>query len=245
MKKLPTFTAITQARMSSTRLPGKVALPLCHSTVLGIHLQRILQSTYIDQVVVASTREENSQQIASIAKQYSSPIVYGDVNDVLGRFQLVAESYESDFYLRFTSDCPLIDARIVDQLIDNFLKSGADYGSNTINPTYPDGMDVEIFSRQALLRTSELATQNYDREHVTSFMRDSGLFKLYSLENSIDLSKYRLTLDTAEDFEVLEQLIKKCGDDKTCLDYIHFLENNPDILKINSKFERNFNAIRG
>lgn len=233
------IVAITQARYSSSRLPGKVLLKLGESTVLDLHLQRIRQSKRIDEWIVATTKEKESDQIIEIAKRNNCQVYQGDLNDVLDRFYQAVKDTKADYVIRFTSDCPLIDPAYIDDLIRVFLEKNVDYACNCLKPTLPDGMDAEIFTFKALEDAWKNAKKKSEREHVTPFIRDCGKFKVYSLEYKKDLSKYRLTLDTPEDYELISQLVSACGENFSMEGYLDYLISNPDLFSLNSKYERN------
>lgn len=233
------IVAITQARFSSSRLPGKVLLPLGSATVLDLHLKRIKKSQLINQFVVATTNEPESIEIESIAKKNNFLCFHGSLDDVLDRFYHAAKNLKADYVVRLTSDCPLIDSFYIDDLISKFLEKKVDYASNCLRPTLPDGMDAEIFSLAALETAWKDSHKKSDREHVTPFIRDCGKFKIYSVEYPLELEKYRLTLDTSEDYELIKRLVTEVGESGNTEDYIMCLNRNPAWLEINSKYERN------
>lgn len=231
--------AITQARLSSSRLPEKVLKILGTKTVLGLHLERLKKSKLIDKLVVATTAEAGNEKLISIINEQQVDFFQGSLNDVLDRFYQTAKLFRPDYIVRLTSDCPLIDAGLVDELIEKFLKSGADYGSNCVNPTYPDGFDAEIFSFKALEKAWLEAKLNSDREHVTPYIKKHTSKVLFSLENRFDLSHYRLTLDNEEDYLLLTALVKELGDKETWETYTDYLIKHPELTKINKHLERN------
>lgn len=231
--------AITQARYSSSRLPGKVLKPLGTATVLDLHLKRIKRSKLINQFVVATTNEAESVEIELIAKKNQFNCFHGSLDDVLDRFYQAAKKFQPDYVLRLTSDCPLIDSFYIDDLINKFLEKKVDYASNCLKPTLPDGMDAEIFTFLSLETAWKEAKKKSEREHVTPFIRDCGKFKIESVEYPFDFGKFRLTLDTVEDYDLLLKIVQKVGEDATMKDYVHCLIKNPEWLKLNSKYERN------
>lgn len=231
--------AITQARFSSSRLPGKVLKSLGSATVLDLHLKRVKKSKLITQVVVATTDEVQSVEIEMIAKRNSVDCFHGSLHDVLDRYYQTAKQYNPDYVVRITSDCPLIDPLYIDDLIKTFLEKKVDYAANCINPTLPDGMDTEIFTFAALEDAWKNAFLGSDREHVTPFIRNNDQFQTYSLEYSDKLGNYRLTLDTQEDYDLISKLVDTVGEDASVEDYIQCLKKNPEWIEINSKHERN------
>lgn len=231
--------AISQARFSSSRLPGKVLLPLGTGTVLDLHLKRIKKSKLITDFAAATTNEPEAGQIEKIALQNDFSCFRGSLDDVLDRFYQCAKSVKPDLVVRLTSDCPLIDPYYIDDLIKNFLNKKVDYSANCLNPTLPDGMDAEIFSFAALESAWKEATKKSEREHVTLFIRNCGKFKIDSLEYPLDFGKFRLTLDTSEDYNLINKLVTKVGESGSMQDYIQCLIEHPEWLTINSQYERN------
>lgn len=231
--------AITQARFSSSRLPGKVLKTLGDATVLDLHLKRIKKSKLINQFVVATTDEPESKEIDLIAQRNDFGCFHGSLEDVLDRFYQAAKVIQPDYIVRLTSDCPLIDSFYIDDLIEKFLDKKVDYAANCLNPTLPDGMDAEIFTFAALETAWKEAMKKSEREHVTPFIRDCGKFLIESVEYPLELGKFRLTLDTQEDYELIKKLVAQIGEDGTTQEYIQCLIKNPEWLEINSKFKRN------
>lgn len=233
------IVGITQARLSSTRFPGKILKPLGSGTVLGLHLKRIKQVVEISNFIVAAATEDGNEKIKNIALANGFDFFEGDKEDVLDRFYQAAKTTGADVVIRLTSDCPLIDPCYIKDLIIKFNESGADYATNCLIPNLPDGMDAEIFTFSSLKIAWENAKLKSDREHVTPFIRNSGLFKILSVDYSLGLGEYRMTLDTEEDYNLLKVLVERCGENNGMMDYVNYLKNNPEIKKMNSKFERN------
>lgn len=237
--------AVTQARVGSTRLPAKILKEVNGVSLLETHLRRILNSKRISSLKVATTNEEGVDRIVSIADKAGVAIHKGSVEDVLDRFYQTVKDEKPDYVLRLTSDCPLIDPSIIDQVIDLAVSSGADYVSNTLDVTYPDGMDCECFKFSALEKAWNEATLKSDREHVTPYIwrnstvKGGELFKSVCLKNSEDWSDLRITVDTPEDFEVIKTVIKNLGTEKSCTEYVEFIKRHKEISDINSSFGRN------
>lgn len=232
--------AITQARYGSTRLPGKILLKVNGQTLLETHLRRILKSKKIDELIVATTYETQSDEIIDIAKKMNVEYFQGSTENVLERFYAAAKPSNPDYVVRLTSDCPLIDASVIDQAIDKCLNEQLDYCSNTLDPTFPDGIDVEVFTYKALEKAFMEATLMSEQEHVTPFIWKRStflgqeLFSSANLYHSEDLSSYRITLDTEQDFEVISSLIKMKGVDCEWWEYIDVLKNNRVLNGVNS-----------
>jgi spore coat polysaccharide biosynthesis protein SpsF (cytidylyltransferase family) len=241
--------AITQARYGSTRLPAKILKTVDGTTLLEIHLRRLLQSKCISKLKIATTDEEGSKYIIDIANKVGVDYCQGSVNDVLSRFVKTAEGENPDYIVRVTSDCPLIDPSYVDQAIELCINGGYDYVSID-GKSFPDGMDCEVFKYSALLRADKEAKLQSEREHVTPYIWKNGtvkggtLFKSERVYHSEDWSNYRITVDTPEDFSLVECLIKTLGSDKSCEEYVSYLKEHPDLMKINSMYERNEGYVK-
>lgn len=237
--------AITQARVGSTRLPGKVLKIIGGKTLLEIHLGRILQSKLINKLKVATTIEPEATKIIAIADKLGVESFRGSVDDVLERFYLTAWPEKPDYVVRLTSDCPLIDSMEIDKVIEKCITGQYDYVSNTLEPTFPDGMDVEVFKFSALKKAYQEAILKSDHEHVTPYIwrnssfKGGNIFKSFNIRYQEDFSKYRLTVDTQEDFSLIESLITSLGFDRSWQDYVVYLKQNSELLSINSKHERN------
>lgn len=237
--------AVTQARYGSTRLPAKVLKEVNGETLLETHLKRILQSDMITGLIVATTNENGSDKIVKIAEKLNLPSYRGSVNDVLDRFYQAVVNEKPDYIVRITSDCPLIDPQIIDKVIHLGIDNDCDYVSNTLDPTYPDGMDCECFKFSILEKTWKEASLKSDREHVTPYIwRNSSykggtLFKSLCLKNDNDQSSIRLTVDNIEDFEVIKHLINALGTNKSCREYVDYLMKHKEIAQLNSSYKRN------
>jgi spore coat polysaccharide biosynthesis protein SpsF len=240
------IVSITQARLSSSRFPSKVIQKVNGLSMIDLHLERINKSKLINNRVLAIGDEENASTIIESLKNKKGILFsFGSVADVLDRFYQAVVNIEADYVVRLTSDCPLIDPALIDQVIEFAIAGDYDYVSNALEPTFPDGMDAEVFRKEVLVEAWKKATEPKDREHVTPYIWKSFFdpiknFKVGSYKNDQeDLSNFRLTLDYEEDFLAISHLIKHVGPDANYKDYVSYLKNNPDIYKINSKFIRN------
>lgn len=233
------IVAITQARIGSSRLPRKVLLPLGSSTVLATHLKRVSKSKFISKIVVATTFETESSLIIDIAKDNTCSVFQGSTNDVLDRYYQAAKEVSADIIIRLTSDCPLIDHNYIDNLIEVFKDNKFEYISNCFPATLPDGMDAEIFTFNILEKAWKKSTLKSDREHVTPFIRENFPETCHYLTYQPDYSKIRLTLDTQEDYQVINSLVNNCGWDKPLESYIEYIKKNPDLMNTNSHIKRN------
>ena len=237
--------AITQARYGSTRLPAKILKEVNGVTLLEVHLRRILQSKIVTKLKVATTDEEGSKYIIDICNKQEVEYHQGAIDDVLDRFYQTALPEKPDYIVRVTSDCPLIDPEIIDKVIKICIDGGYDYASNTLIPTYPDGMDVEVFTFAALEKAWKEANLLSEHEHVTPFIKNNSsvmggtLFKSFNVVNNVDLNEIRITVDEQRDFEVIKTLIEEVGIDKHCADYVAYLDAHKEVKDINSSIKRN------
>lgn len=233
--------AIVQARYNSTRFPGKVVKKIDHQSVLEILIKRLSKSKNISKIIVACPKHSKDKEIISICSKLGINFFLGSDNNVLDRFYKAAKKYKASNILRVTADCPLIDAEIVDNLISNFFLNKVDYASNTNPPTFPDGLDVEIFKFSALKIAYFKAKKSYEKEHVTPYIINNRKFKKFNLHNSKDYSFLRLTLDEKEDFILIEKIIKNFKKNLyfNLNSILNFYENNKNFFSINKHIMRN------
>ena len=235
--------AIIQARISSTRLPGKVLKPLAGKTVLEHIVGRVSCANLVDQVVVATTNNLADKEITSLCKKKGIDYFCGSELNVLERYYKAAKAYNAEVVIRVTSDDPLKDPQVINKAIKIFFQNDYDYVSNTIKPTYPDGLDVEVFSFDALARAYSKAILTSEKEHVTPYIwKNPVLFKLHNFKSETDFSYMRWTLDTEEDYEFIKIIydkVYKPGEVFLMNDVIDFLEKNPELLNINHHYNRN------
>ena len=241
------IVAVIQARMGSRRLPGKVLLDLKGKPDLWHVVTRVSRAKKIDKIVVATTTLPEDCQIEELCQRENIDVFRGSVDDVLDRFyqavsNLQKQGNKIEFVVRITADCPLIDPEIIDAVIDRIKEGNYDYVSNVIPPTYPDGLDVEVFTVNALKDAYEHAQLTSDREHVTPFIINSGSLKKSNISHSVDLSSLRWTLDEPEDYEFIRQIFNYLYDQNprfTMSDVLHLLTTHPELQRINKKFLRN------
>jgi spore coat polysaccharide biosynthesis protein SpsF len=231
------IAAIIQARMGSTRLPGKVLMDLGGKTVLARVVERLRRSTRINEIIVAMTCSVADDAIVRECQQLGVSSFRGSENDVLDRYYRAARVCGAAVVVRITSDCPVIDPQLVDETIQMFQDERADYGSNVFPRTYPRGLDTEVFTVSALEQAWRDAREPYEREHVTPyFYRRPELFKMVSRRGRIDYSQYRWTLDTVEDLELLRTIYARFGneDDFSWGEVIQLMEREPRLTEVNS-----------
>lgn len=228
---------IIQARTGSKRLPKKIFYKIDKNlTVLEFLINQINSCKKINKTIIATTKLKKDDVIEKFCKKAKIEIFRGDENDVLDRYYSCAIENNFDIIIRITSDCPLIDPKIIDKMIIIFKKTKIDYFSNTLEKSFPKGMDVEIFTIDALKKSWLEAKLNSDREHVTKFIRRRRKFKKMSFKNSQDDSKVRITVDYIQDVYMLRELIKKIKERPVLLKHIiQKIDEFPKIKKINSK----------
>ncbi len=235
--------AVIQARMGSTRLPDKVLMKLADKTVLEHIVVRVSKSELVREVVVATTVNKRDLEIVRLCAMKGISIFCGSEEDVLDRYYQAAKHFKMKNIVRITADCPLIDPQVIDRTIKLYIDTGADYASNILEETFPDGLDVEVFSFDALEAAWKDARLMSEREHVTPYIRkNSGRFSTASLKHNIDLSGKRWTLDTQEDLEFLKIIFENIyykRPDFNMTDILTFIEKYPEIERINSEALRN------
>ncbi|WP_342531955.1 glycosyltransferase family protein [Lysinibacillus sp. FSL R5-0849] len=236
------IVAIIQARMGSTRLPGKILKKVNGRSLLSYQLERLQQSNYINDLVIATTIDEKDDLIVEFCKKNNILWFRGSEEDVLARYYETAKTFKADVIVRITSDCPIIDVQVVDKTIWNFMDNNFEYVSNTVERTYPRGLDTEVFTFAALEKAYNEATLARDREHVTAyFYTNPDVFKVGSVQNEVDYSKYRWTVDTEEDFQLIKNIIEKLffkNPQFTLHDTVNLMEANPDWFYINAHIEQ-------
>ncbi len=234
---------IIQARMTSTRLPGKVMLPLCNKPVLQVMLERL--SAFKDNIIIATTNNGTEKPIVELCTNLGIKYFQGDTDNVLERYYQAATFYgaaDTDIIVRQTSDCPLIDPQITGNAIDFYIANNFDYVNAGTGAGFPRGMDTEIFSYALLKEAWENATEAHEKEHVTPYfyqtIKDRLSFGQY--KNTMDHSKYRLTLDEPSDYLVIQEMYKKlhCRTDFSYDEMIDVLQQNPYIHELNAAVEQ-------
>lgn len=232
------LVAIVQARIGSTRLPGKVIADVAGRPMLLQVVERVSRSKLICKVVVATSENAADDPIAALCRKEGISCFRGSEEDVLDRYYNAAKEHLADVVVRITADCPLIDPAVIDKVVSRFLENDFDYVSNTIRYTYPDGLDTEVFSFSALERAWAEAGKQSEREHVTPYIRTSGRFRVASVENDTNLSgsDYRWTVDEFEDLEFVRKVYTALSD-KTFFgmrEVLELIEQRPEIRQSNS-----------
>lgn len=204
--------AILQARMTSTRLPGKVLEPVLGEPMIGRQLERLVRSRRLDRIVVATSSDPSDDPLAAYCEGLGYAVFRGSLGDVLDRYcGAMAQVPEADVIVRLTADCPLADWTVIDATIDRLRETGADYASNTpAVRTYPHGLDVEVMRRGALEQAGREATTPYEREHVTPYIhRRPGVFRIASLSRTPSLAHLRWTVDLPEDLAFVREVYER------------------------------------
>ncbi|MFC1513032.1 cytidylyltransferase domain-containing protein [Thermodesulfobacteriota bacterium] len=229
--------AIVQARMSSTRFPGKVLETLCGMPMIIFMLQRVRMAKHLDKVILATSTDSSDDVLAEVVRAAGFQSFRGDLGDVLSRFYQAAKESNAKTVVRLTGDCPLMDGDIIDTVVESVFSAGVDYASNVAPPTYPDGLDVEAFSFDALQRAWREAQFPSEREHVTPYLRRSDLFRTVNVQGQFDCSHLRWTVDYPDDFMFVRQLLMCAGVDNPVMgdrfDFMRALARYPELLMLN------------
>tara|TARA_B100000886_G_C20424034_1_gene493017 strand:+ start:2552 stop:4588 length:2037 start_codon:yes stop_codon:yes gene_type:complete len=239
MKKLS--AAIVQARVGSTRFPQKVIKEINGKTIIGFLIERLKICKNLDEIIIATTTKKEDDILESLGKKYNVKIIRGPSDDVLGRYFLASLQTSAENIIRITGDCPLIDPKMIESIISQFNYKNYEYMSNSYPPTFPDGLDIEIF-KKSLLKEAHLKCKDFHfREHVTPWMREQKNLRKGSYKSETDYSNMRWTLDEPEDLEVIRFIVNKLNgrSDFSWLEVLDLEREFPDIFQINKKFKRN------
>ncbi len=240
--------AVLQARLSSNRLPGKVLKPILGIPMLLHQIRRIQRAKKIDSIIVATSQDPSDDPIADLCQSQQIPYYRGSLENVLERFYQAALSAPGDpksrHVVRLTGDCPLFDPQLADAIISTHIEKNADYTSNTLTPTYPDGLDIEVMTLETLKTAHEQAQLPSEREHVTPYIyRKGGNFKLFSyLSPGPDLSPFRWVVDEPSDLEFVTAIYEALYPANPSFDtpaILELLRQRPELQSINSGYKRN------
>lgn len=235
--------AVLQARTGSSRLPGKVLAPILGRPMILRQLERVGRARCLDEIIVATSTEPDDDELASIVTDAGFPVVRGSLEDVLGRFMLAIEHRQPHAIVRLTADCPLSSPSVIDKVVTHFDVSGADYVSNTIVPTYPDGLDVEVIRTEALRAVAAEATDPPEREHVTlGIYRRPAKFRIENVAGDPDTSELRWTVDDAHDLAFVRTVYSALYPSMPDFDYhdiLTWLEEHPDLHRTTADAARN------
>ncbi len=235
------IVAVVQARMGSSRFPGKVMKKIKNEPLIGLLLKRLKLSKKITNIVVATSNNKNNIPLIEYLKDNKYDFFQGSENDVLDRYAKAANSFSADIILRITGDCPLIDPHMIDETIEIFLKKKFDYLTNTNPPSFPDGLDIEIMNLHELNTANQESKNRFDREHVTPFIKRKKNIKIFNYKNSENLSNLRWTVDEVEDFEVVENIFNHFFPriDFSWKEVFNLYKTKPEIFEKNLKIKRN------
>lgn len=235
--------AIIQARVSSTRLPKKVLEKIEDRTVLEHVINRVQATKKIDDIVVATTVKKEDLEIVQLCAKLGVSVFCGSEDDVLDRHYQAARLFKADHIVRITSDSPLIDPMVIDEVIKLYFKEEADYATNAMPATYPDGLDTEVFSFKTLKIAWKNAKLSSEREHVTPYVRKNpNIFKIVNLKCEYNLNDKRWTLDEPEDFEFIKIIYKNLYSEDSLFrmkKILDFLKKHPEIEELNNNIIRN------
>ncbi len=226
---------IIQARMGSKRLPGKVLRKIDKRPMLAYQLERVKLAENYDNLVVATTELEKDKLIVEFCKKNKVDFFLGDENNVLKRFYDCALFYNAKTIIRLTADCPLVDSKVIDKVIDLYDENNVDYAANTIPPNtrkWPDGSDVEVFSFKVLKEAFEKVTSLPDKEHVTFYIWKNSKYKTIQLDNNVNWSKFRYTVDYEEDFLLVKKIFKEIKQKKiygTTAEIVNLIKQKFDV----------------
>lgn len=239
------IVAIIQARLGSTRLPRKVLRSLMNKTVLAHVIDRCKAVPDINQIVVATTVEGQDQLIYDESMKSGVDCFRGDEANVLQRYYQTAKTVRADVIIRVTSDCPLLDPSLIQRLIHHFIRTGADYARIGLDE-FPRGLDAEIFTMNVLEYMYQHVDNDFDKEHVTTYIqRHQENFKVEVYREPENSAHYRLTLDTSEDWELIEKIYKELYNDSIFYwnDVKELLISRPELALINANVEQKHNNI--
>ena len=235
-------TIILQARTGSKRLPKKVLASIEKKPMIWHVINRVKNVTGIEQIILATTKSNDDKKLINIAKKCGINFFQGKSRDVLDRYYFCAKKFNADPIIRITADCPLIDFIVISKMLKIFQTHNYDYVCNTLPPTFPDGLDVEIFSYKSLRKAYQNAKLKSEREHVTPYIRKHvKKFKLFNYANKKDLSKYRFTVDEKNDLKFVRKIYAEFSPNTLfkLKDVIAVLKKYPELIKINTGIERN------
>jgi len=239
--------AIVQARMGSTRFPNKVMQPIVGIPMIGLLLGRLSKARLVDHIVLATSEDQHNDVLVRYVRKLGYDVYQGSEDDVLDRYYQAAKVAKAGTVVRITGDCPLISPQLVDEVIDVFMRKKLDYASNTILPTYPDGLDIEVFSFHALEKAWSHALQPSQREHVTPYLKETDDFLRENIEYESDWSMERWTVDEPEDFDVIRKVFEYFNPrrDFSWLEVLALHDEHPQWFAVNQHLTRNEGATMG
>jgi len=238
------YIVTIEARMRSSRLPGKVLKPILGKPMLGLMIERLQQARTVDGVVIATTVNPDDEPIVQLAKEMGVGVFRGSEEDVLARVLGAARQFEADVIVETTGDCPLNDPGIIDKVVSDYRIGGADFVSNTLEYTTPRGTDVRVFSTESLAEIDQLSQDPADREHVSlHYWEHPEKYRLRNVRTEFppEVAELRLTVDTPEDFELIRQIFEILYPEKGIFslnDVVELLQRRPDLAEINKNIRQ-------
>ncbi|NDF35380.1 MAG: acylneuraminate cytidylyltransferase [Nitrosopumilaceae archaeon] len=244
------IAGIIQARLGSSRLPGKIMLQACGKSMLELMIERVQRSKKLDKIIIATSISAQDDEIAEFCTRAKIDHYRGSEHDLLSRYKGAADKFDVDLIVRLTSDTPVIDAKTIDDTVEAYMKNEYDFVSNCypMPRTYPDGTNVEVFSHQILNEADREAKKPSEREHVTFFMwMQPERYKIFRVDYQKDISRYRLNLDYKEDYIVLKTIFENLypkNQNFSMEDALKWLDVHPEIYKINSNITQGQGFVR-
>ena len=240
--------AVVQARMGSTRLPGKVLKNILGKPVLWHIVNRVQKAKHVNEVVIAATTSPEDEKLEKFAADCSLGIYRGSVNDIVDRFLGAGKKFQADVVVRVWGDCPFVDPEIIDKMLSKFINGNYDYANNANPATYPPGMDIELYSMKSLERIQQETLEPFYREYPFEHVYKRGdSFKTFYDKNDIDLSHINLTVDYIEDFRLATEIYKclyKDGEVFHLGQILNLMEKHPELKEMNSGLPRNIEFNR-
>lgn len=235
--------AIVQARCGSTRFPNKVFAELSGHSLIFHVINRLRFAKTIDEIVLATTVNSLDDKLEKWARQQGVKVYRGSENDVLNRYFMAAQSADADVVVRITADDPFKEPELIDRAVCTLIEMKSDFVCNNNPPTYPEGLDVEVFTMEALSRAEQNSTNEFEREHVTQyFYRNPSIFKIVNISHLDNLSYLRWTIDTDKDFLMSHQVYSRLYHNESTIfhmeDILNLLKQQPEIAEINSMVVR-------
>lgn len=235
------ITIILQARTGSKRFPRKVLAKIEKQPMIWHVINRVKATKKIQQIVLTTTKKKEDRILLKIAKENKIHSFTGKTNDVLNRYYQCALLFNADPIIRITADCPLIDAKIIEKILDIYTNHKYDYVTNIMDRSFPEGLDVEIFSFDTLKKANQYAKLKSEREHVTPYIKNNPQkFKLFNMKNELNFSELRWSVDYKKDLKFVRKIYSELKPKKNFFmrDILKIISKNPDIIKINTPFNK-------
>jgi spore coat polysaccharide biosynthesis protein SpsF len=240
MHAMERVVATIEARMTSSRLPGKVLLPARDKPLLELMVERLRRCRHLDEIVIATTEDASSDPLEELSKRLGIGCFRGSEDDVLARVLGAAEAYDADLIVELTGDCPLIDPALVDQVIERHREGGADYTANLLEKSYPLGFAVQVFPTRVLAEVASLTDDPADREHVSLYIYEHP--ERYRLRSVVsghpESAELRLTVDTPEDYELVKTVFEELPEGFGLQDILDLFARKPELKDINQHIEQ-------